>query len=116
MSLGCDFYICFFEELLVPFGIVAVLLGDLEDWRAKALFIVLIILIHLAVQAFFLQSDPVSRGLRAFKDGLGHADAEELFDQLHRASPSIEHIVVATRRGPKLVGGGHRLYNQVLGT
>ena len=116
-SLGCGFIVLAFEEFLVLGSIVAACRqehGELDN----GLIIVLLVgifLVHVMVQCCLMnQDDPVNCGLEAIQDEMGHADFEQLFAELYSAAPSIEHIAVGTKRGPKFMGGGHRLENQVI--
>lgn len=114
-SLGCGFCILAFEEFLALLLIVAACRQDLEKWHIIVMQLVAIFLVHVAFQCFLIdQHDPVNVGLEAIQDDMEHADFQQLFDQLHSAAPSIEHIAVGIKKGGKFIGGGHRIYNQVL--
>ncbi|CAE7723829.1 unnamed protein product [Symbiodinium sp. CCMP2456] len=116
-SLGCNFYILAFEEALVLYLIIAVFRQDLENrpnkWQVTVMPLVGLFVFHVFFQYFFSPDDPVTAGLEAIQDDMEHADFQQLFDQLHSAAPSIEHVAVGIKTGSKAIGGGHRLYNQV---
>ena len=102
-SLGCGFITLAFEEFLAPLLIVAVCRGDEEKWLI-VYQLVAIFLVHVAFQYFLIdEHDPVNVGLEAIQDDMEHADFQQLFDQLHSAAPSIEHIAVGIKKGGKFI-------------
>jgi len=104
-----------FEEFLALSLIIAVCRQDAEKWHVIVMQLVAIFLVHVSFQCFLMdQYDPVNVGLEAIQDDMEHADFEQLFDELHNAAPSIDHIAVSIKTGGKFIGGGQRLYNQVL--
>ena len=114
-GLGCSFFMLAFEEFLALLLIVAICRQDLEKWHIIVMQLVAIFLVHVFFQCFLRdQPDPVNVGLEAIQDNMEHADFQQLFHQLHSAAPSVEHIAVGLKKGSKAVGGGRRVYNQVI--